>query len=91
MFNDKKLALLAKVLEQFEHVVCVSYGLKMISGGFVIAEMTAFDKDWIYIELKAGVQNDVDNNVTTENCKLAFKDLDQREEISTIISKIQGE
>lgn len=41
-----------------------------ISGGFATADIVDWDEEYFSIELKWGVQNDVENRVTTELYKM---------------------
>lgn len=68
--TDDETEALKKVLDQFEHATMLDTGVKKISGGFAKAEFSDCDDDYIYIELTWGVQNDVDDDVHTEDWKL---------------------
>ena len=68
--TDDETEALKKILDQFEHAIMLDTGIKKISGGFANADFADADKDWVYITLVWGVQNDVDNDVHTEDWKL---------------------
>lgn len=71
LLNTNEITKLKEVLDQFEHATLLDTGTQKISGGFALAELTGYDNYWIYISLKWGVQNDVDNDTHTEDWKLA--------------------
>ena len=64
-----------EVLDTLEVKTYFDTGIKHISGGFANAEMTNYDEDWVYIELRWGVQNDVTNEVHTEEYKLLLTEI----------------
>ena len=68
--TDDETEALKKILDQFEYATVLDTGVKKISGGFADADFSDVDEDWIYITLKWGVQNDVDNDVHEEDWKL---------------------
>jgi len=74
--NEKQLAVIAEVLNLFDRKEVNTTGVQRISGGFAIADMFDYDKDFIDIQLKWGVQSDCENTVHTENYKLAMKIID---------------
>jgi len=45
-----------------------------ISGGFTVAEYDDSDEEEIFITLKWGVQNDVENRVNTESYRISIED-----------------
>jgi hypothetical protein len=61
---------IAKKLEQFELELRDDYGLTKINGGFVHITMDDYDDDFVYITIKDGIQNDVENSVNLEETKL---------------------
>ena len=57
---------LKKVLDKLEQDTKAETGVNKISGGFVIADMFDYDDNDFDIELRWGVQSDVDNRVHVE-------------------------
>ncbi len=74
-FEDD-LEKLGAVLDELRWNIKSSYGLNAISGGFCNAEYVGHDEDdhVIHIEVKVGVQNDCENNVSTEDYQLNYWD-----------------
>jgi predicted RNA-binding Zn-ribbon protein involved in translation (DUF1610 family) len=71
--TDDETEALKKILDQFEYATVLDTAVNKISGGFANAEFADVDNDWVYITLKWGVQNDVDNDVHEEDWKLDRK------------------
>lgn len=67
--TELELDLLKGEMDTLEEDVKLEMGYDKISGGFVKAEMFDYDEDYIDIELKFGVQSDVENTVHTEQYK----------------------
>jgi len=93
--TDKELAsdlefldILQKVLDEFEHQTLCETGTRKISGGFANAELSCSDEDWIYITLKWGVQNDVDNDTHEEDWKLDINVLTSGKTIKEMVAEI---
>lgn len=86
--NETETETLKKVLDQFEHATLLDTGTKKISGGFANADFDGVDEDWIYITLKWGVQNDVDDDVHTEDWKLDRKVLSNGKTIREMVAEI---
>jgi hypothetical protein len=61
-------------LEYFENVEYHNTGVHYISGGFTVAEYDDSDEEEIFITLKWGVQNDVENRVNTESYRISIED-----------------
>lgn len=59
-----------KALDEFERKTVYETGVRMISGGFATADIFDYDNEYFDIELKWGVQNDVENRVNTEQYKM---------------------
>ena len=68
--KTKELKKIAKKLENLEVELKSCYGLNKISGGFVCIDMIDHDKEFIYINVKDGVQSDCTNSVNREQLKL---------------------
>jgi hypothetical protein len=68
--TDDELEALKKIFDEFEHQTICETGVRKISGGFADADMADVDSDWVYITLKWGVQNDVDDDVHEEDWKI---------------------
>ena len=64
---------LSSILFDFETATKNETGVKKISGGFAQAEYSSHDGHFIYVNLKWGVQNDVDNDVHEEDWKLPIQ------------------
>ncbi len=74
--ETKELNKIAERLQVLEDNELLDAGLKNINGGFAIIDMYDFDDNFIYVEIKCGVQSDVENSVHTENAKLDRKKLE---------------
>jgi len=70
ILTDKEVGTIKKILNTFEYQTVNQTGVRRISGGFAIADMTHYDEDLIYIRLKWGIQSDCENTVHTEQWKL---------------------
>ena len=57
-------------LYEFEKETQLDVGVKNLSGGFASANIFDYDDNYFDIELKWGVQNDVENRVNTEQYKM---------------------
>ena len=57
---------LKKALDDFEVQTLYGTGMAKLSGGFAEADMFDYDEEIIDVELKWGVQSDVENMVYTE-------------------------
>jgi len=57
-------------LDRFEAVTVNTTGIRNISGGFAHAEIYDYDDEFFDIELKWGIQSDVEDEVNTENYKM---------------------
>ena len=68
--KTKELKKIAKKLENLEIELKSCYGLNKINGGFVCIDMIDYDKEFIYINVKDGVQSDCTNSVNIETLKL---------------------
>lgn len=77
--TKKEIKELAKVLEIFETKTLNETGVHRISGGFAIAEMDNYDNDYIYIQLRWGIQSDCEDRVNTENWLLDRSVLNSKE------------
>jgi hypothetical protein len=66
---------LIEVLDEFEWQEYNNTGVKRINGGFAHADFEDFDSEWVYIQLKWGVQDGDENTVHTEQYKIAKSDL----------------
>ena len=86
--NKNEITKLKEVLDQFEHATLLDTGTKKISGGFALAELTGYDNHWLYIRLKWGVQNDVDNDTHTEDWKLAREILSRNISVKEMVKYI---
>ena len=64
---------LIPVLEKLEQDTMIDTGVSKISGGFASADMFNYDEDYIDVELKWGVQSDVEDSVHTEQYKVNRK------------------
>ena len=71
--NIKELKKIAKELEILENKFKNDYGLNRISGGFVQINMIDYNKEYIFINVKDGIQSDCTNSVNTEILKLDRK------------------
>ena len=71
--SPEELEKLKEVLSKFEQDTKRDTGVINISGGYAIAEMFNYDDQWIDVELKWGVQNDVENRPHSENYKINRK------------------
>jgi len=58
------------VLNALERKTKWETGIKNINGGFARAELKGFDKEYLDIELRYGVQSDVDDRVHVEHYKI---------------------
>lgn len=87
--TEEETDTLSDVLDQFEHQTIIETAVRRISGGFANAEYSSCDRDWVYITLKWGVQNDVDNDVHEEDWKIAretlVRDIPIKEMVAWII------
>lgn len=63
-------------LDSLEKETYYSTGVKMYSGGFANAELYNYDDEYADIELKWGIQNDVENVVHTEHYKLNLQTIE---------------
>jgi len=71
LVGDEKLCgRLKEVLDWFERGTERDTGVKMISGGFAIAELDDVNDDTCLVTLKWGVQSDCENRVNTEEWEL---------------------
>ena len=66
---------LVETLQDLEWKLSKEWGLNKISGGFVHLKYNEQDDKYIYLTCRAGVQNDVDNDVQEEEMKLDIKTL----------------
>jgi len=73
---------LKPILETFEHITYKDTGYFRLSGGFAVADYDCHDDQWVFITLKYGVQNDVENRVYTEKYKIPLEIVND-ESIST--------
>ena len=74
--KTKELKIIATRLQELELQLRDDYGLTKISGGFVHINMIDYDKEYIYINIKDGVQSDCTNSVNNEQLKLDRKTLE---------------
>ena len=74
--KTKEIKRIAKRIEEIEIQLKKDYGLNRISGGFLYINMIDYDKEFIYITVKDGVQNDCTDSVNTEQLKLDRKTLE---------------
>ena len=74
--KTKELKTIAKRIEEIENQLKIDYGLNRISGGFVSIDLIDYDKEFIYITVKDGVQSDCTDSVNTEQLKLNRKTLE---------------
>ena len=65
-----ELEKLKEVLDSIEWDIVTHNGWKHLSGGFCTAEMYDYDDDFFDIEIKEGVQNDVENRVYTSQIRI---------------------
>lgn len=75
-------------LEYFENMEYYALGLNRLSGGFVIAEHNGWDDEVIYIDLKWGVKNDVEDTMHTEYYRIhieAFNEVVDNKEIYALV------
>ena len=68
--KTKELKRIATRLQELELKLRDDWGLNKISGGFVHINMIDHDKEFIYINVKDGVQSDCTNSVNREQLKL---------------------
>jgi len=80
---------LTSVLDLFEQQTRVETGIRKISGGYCQADYSEHDTDWIYIRLRWGVQNDVDNDVHEEYWKLAWEHFHGCNSIKEIVQYLE--
>ena len=75
--DTKELERIAEKLEKLEHKEYKDSGLYMHNGGFVEIEYHDYDEEYIYVEIKSGVQGGADDDyVRYENNKLDRKTLE---------------
>tara|TARA_R110000751_G_scaffold55657_1_gene119439 strand:+ start:363 stop:599 length:237 start_codon:yes stop_codon:yes gene_type:complete len=74
--QTKEIKRIAKRIEDIEIQLKTDYGLSRISGGFVSIDMIDYNKEFIYISIKDGVQSDCKDSVNTEQLKLDRKTLE---------------
>jgi hypothetical protein len=65
--DAREMRKLADVLEKFERETERDTGMRMLNGGFAVAEMFDYDNNVFDIELKWGKQSDVDDDVHIEH------------------------
>ncbi len=63
-------------LQKFENHTVFDTGVRDVSGGFATADIFDQDDEYFDIELKWGIQSDVENNVHTEYYKMDRKTLE---------------
>ena len=68
--TEKETNELSKMLSLFESQTLYETGIHKISGGFATADMFDYDDEYIDLELKWGIQSDVQDDVHTEQYKL---------------------
>jgi hypothetical protein len=73
--DKSELRKIADVLSSLEYEEERNTGVHWISGGFCDAEMYNYDDDFIYVELRWGVQSDCSDDSHTEEWKLNRKTL----------------
>jgi len=64
---------LKEVLDNLEKKTLQETGVKGVSGGFAVAEYFDYDESFFDIELKWGVQNDVEDRCNKEQYKINRK------------------
>jgi len=69
--SSTELRKLIKILDTVEREF--AYQFKHVSGGFSESVMYYYDEDIIDIEVKSGIQSDVENVVYTDNLKVDRK------------------
>jgi len=74
VLSSTELRKLIKILDAVEREFV--YLFKHVSGGFSEAVMYYYDEDIIDIEVKSGIQSDVENVVYTENLKIDRKTME---------------
>lgn len=62
-----------ELLDLLEAETLNDTGVGKLSGGFAKADMFGFDESYVDVELKWGVQNDIENRVNTEQYKINRK------------------
>lgn len=98
-FDENKLK---TFLEYFEFIEYRNTGVHYISGGFTIAEYEGYDEDiyfdedikdeaYLYIKLKWGVQNDVEDNVNTEHYKIRITEFNKAKTKQDILKILEDE
>lgn len=80
---------LSAVLDRFETETKIDTAIRNISGGFAQADYSSHDREWIYVTLKWGVQNDVDDDVHEEDWKLAWNDFHSTDSIKEIVESFE--
>jgi hypothetical protein len=69
--KKKELDKIAEKLQALELQLWYNWGFKIMNGGFVNIDMYDFDDNYIYVEIKSGIQCGGDGDyVRTENGKL---------------------
>lgn len=80
---------LSRVLDLFEQQTKVETGVRKISGGYAQADYSSHDSDWIYVTLKWGVQNDVDDDTHEEDWKLAWEHFHASDSLKEIVLNLE--
>jgi len=60
-----ELQKLKKLCDEIEFIVWKTHGWKHLNGGFATCEVKEYNEDDIDLELKEGVESDVENRVYT--------------------------
>jgi len=68
--NNKELDQIKQICTKIELHEYKSGGWSKLSGGFAVCDMTDYDDDEIYLELKCGVETDFENRTYTDNITL---------------------
>lgn len=87
--SSEELSVLAKVLAEFERETKRDTFVYMTSGGYAIAEMFGYDDNWVDIELKWGVQSDVENRRHVEQYKLERAMLNNKTPVQEILGSLE--
>jgi len=85
-YDNEKLSAL---LDEFERQTKIETGVKGISGGYAQADYSSHDNDWLYVTLKWGTQNDVDNDTHEEDWKISMSDFHRSESIKKTLLNLE--
>ena len=68
--TNEELSKLTNTLEKLESDTLVCNGFHRISGGYAMADMFNYDDEIIDVELKFGIQSDVEDTRYSENVQI---------------------